>query len=125
MMNRNEILIGLQLSAHGAQLTWYGDELREPQTLSLPGEMDNGLMEVPAGVWNALNREEASEKAAGYIQELLDMVPQLQGVEKHNVRICVTVPDLDEKMSKRLKTVVRQAGVDERGIFLQDFRTSF
>lgn len=53
------------------------------------------------------------------------MVPQLQGVEKHNVRICVTVPDLDEKMSKRLKTVVRQAGVDERGIFLQDFRTSF
>ena len=124
-MNRNEILIGLQLSAHGAQLTWYGDELKEPQTLSLPGEMDNGLMEVPAGVWNALNREEASEKAAGYIQELLDMVPQLQGVEKHNVRICVTVPDLDEKMSKRLKTVVRQAGVDERGIFLQDFRTSF
>ena len=49
-MNRNEILIGLQLSAHGAQLTWYGDELKEPQTLSLPGEMDNGLIEVPAGM---------------------------------------------------------------------------
>ena len=125
MMNRNEILIGLQLSAHGAQLTWYGDALKEPQTLSLPGEMDNGLMEVPAGVWNALSREDASEKASDYIRELLDMVPQLQGVEKHNVRICVTVPDLDEKLSKRLKTVVRQAGVDERGIFLQDFRTSF
>ena len=125
MMNRNEILIGLQLSAHGAQLTWYGNELKEPQTLSLPGEMDNGLMEVPAEVWNALSREDASEKASGYIRELLDMVPQLKSAEKHDVRICVTVPDLDEKMSKRLKTVVRQAGVDERGIFLQDFRTSF
>ena len=38
MEDEKRILIGIQMSADGAQITWYNSTLTEPQTLSLPGE---------------------------------------------------------------------------------------
>ena len=53
-MEQKETFAGLQLSRDGAQITWYGEGVSEPQTLVLPSGGDSGMLELPVSVWKGI-----------------------------------------------------------------------
>lgn len=133
-MSENTARIGLQLSEDGAQITWQYGNAAEPQTLSLPGERGDGMMEVPPEVFRQIETGASGNNGAGagelspaaeYLSGLLDKIPSRNKVRKSGLRICVTSPHLTEKMADSLRSVFSELGIAERNLFLQDFRTSF
>lgn len=134
-MEQEMILIGLQISGDGAQLTWHRGNMTEPQTLSLPGETECGMVEVPPQVWRQILFSPAAEhgsspfadmsEAAQFMRKLLNMVPRVREAGPGQVRVCVTVPALNEQTGKNLTDILEEAGIFRRHIYLQDFRTSF
>ena len=150
-MGQETILIGLQLSGEGAQLTWHMAGMREPQTLRLPGETADGMVEVPPQVWRQIlaapspeqeegggtagsrplapsgkgSRHGQLSEAAGFIKKLLNMVPRVREQGTRQVRVCVTVPSLTGQTGKNLFSILRETGISEHCVCLQDYRTSF
>lgn len=134
-MDREEILAGIQISGSGAQITWYGGSLDQPQTLSLPGENRSGMQKVPPDVQNQIlgpgrdpghsAGEGKLSPAAGFLKGLLDMVPGTRNHGEQKIRVCVTVPELDEQKGRNLTEALSELGIPRRQIYLQDFRTSF
>ena len=108
MEDEKSTLIGIQISAEGAQVTWYDPSLEEPQTLSLPGEGEDGLISVPADAWKGA---------------LIGMVPGSPSME--TLRVCVTVPNLTQEMGEHLIACLEDLGIERKNLFLQDWRTSF
>lgn len=134
-MKENSARIGLQLSADGAQVTWQSGPVSEPRTLSLPGERDDGMMDVPPEVWRqiltAKRDERSGEKeqtslspAAAYLSGLFSAIPS-RSRNLGSFVVCVTLPQLTEGMADQVKRALMEIGIEERNVFLQDFRTSF
>ncbi len=125
MEDEKSTLIGIQIFSNGAQVTWYDRSLEEPQTLSLPGEGEDGLIRVPADAWKGALRGgrfgmEALEK---YLRGLIGMVPGDH--PPSSLRVSVTVPDLTQEIGENLIACLEKMGIERRNLFLQDWRTSF
>lgn len=125
MEDEKSTLIGIQISAEGAQVTWYDPSLEEPQTLSLPGEGEDGLISVPADAWKgALRGGRFGMQSLGkYMTRLIGMVPGSPSME--TLRVCVTVPNLTQEMGEHLIACLESLGIERKNLFLQDWRTSF
>ena len=125
MEDEKSTLIGIQISAEGAQVTWYDPSLEEPQTLSLPGEGEDGLISVPADAWKgALRGGRFGMQSLGkYMTRLIGMVPGSPSME--TLRVCVTVPNLTQEMGEHLIACLEDLGIERKNLFLQDWRTSF
>ncbi len=125
MEDQKSILIGIQMSAEGAQITWYHTTLKEPQTLSLPGEGEDGLMSVPSEAWKgAMRGGRFGTQALGrFLSRMIDMVPGEK--EMRDLRIAVTVPSLTQSLGDHVVAALESIGIGRRDIFLQDWRTSF
>ncbi len=125
MEDEKRTLIGIQMSAEGAQITWYDGSLKEPQTLSLPGEGEDGLMSVPAEAWKGAMRggRFGTQALTRFLGRLIDTVP---GEKKaSNLRIAITVPKLSQALGDHFVAALEEIGIERRNIFLQDWRTSF
>ena len=118
-------LIGIQMSAEGAQITWYHASLEEPQTLSLPGEGEDGLMNVPSEAWKGAMRggRFGTQALARFLGTLIDMVPGEKQVR--DLRIAITVPTLTQSLGDHIAAALEGMGFERRNIFLQDWKTSF
>ena len=125
MEDEKSTLIGIQISAEGAQVTWYDPSLEEPQTLSLPGEGEDGLISVPADAWKgALRGGRFGMQSLGkYMTRLIGMVPGSPSME--TLRVCGTVPNLTQEMGEHLIACLEDLGIERKNLFLQDWRTSF
>ena len=125
MEDEKSTLIGIQISAEGAQVTWYDPSLEEPQTLSLPGEGEDGLISVPADAWKgALRGGRFGMQSLGkYMTRLIGMVPGSPSME--TLRVWVTVPNLTQEMGEHLIACLESLGIERKNLFLQDWRTSF
>ena len=77
MEDEKRTLIGIQMSAEGAQITWYNPALAEPQTLSLPGEGEDGLMSVPSEAWKGAMRggRFGTQALSRFLQRMIETVP--------------------------------------------------
>lgn len=125
MEDEKRTLIGIQMSAEGAQITWYDGSLKEPQTLSLPGEGEDGLMSVPAEAWKGAMRggRFGTQALTRFLGRMIDTVP---GEKKaSNLRIAITVPKLSQALGDHFVAALEEIGIERRNIFLQDWRTSF
>ena len=120
MEDEKSTLIGIQISAEGAQVTWYDPSLEEPQTLSLPGEGEDGLISVPADAWKgALRGGRFGMQSLGkYMTRLIGMVPGSPSME--TLRVCVTVPNLTQEMGEHLIACLESLGIERKNLFLQD-----
>ncbi len=118
-------LIGIQMSAEGAQITWYDGSLKEPQTLSLPGEGEDGLMSVPSEAWKGAQRggRFGTQALTRFLGRLIDTVPGEK--QARDLRIAITVPSLTQNLGDHLVSALESMGFDRKNIFLQDWRTSF
>lgn len=125
MEEGKSILIGIQMSAEGAQITWYNKNLTEPQTLSLPGEGEDGLMSVPAEAWKGAMRggRFGTQALSRFLSRMIDTVPGEK--QMRDLRIAVTVPSLTQSLGDHLIAALEAMGIERRDIFLQDWRTSF
>ena len=125
MEDENSILIGIQMSAEGAQITWYHSTLPEPQTLSLPGEGEDGLMKVPSEAWKGAMRggRFGTQALSRFLSGLIGTIPGQKQVK--DLRIAITVPSLTQELSDHLAQALEDLGVERRNVFLQDWRTSF
>ena len=125
MEDEKSTLIGIQISAEGAQVTWYDRSLEEPQTLSLPGEGEDGLISVPADAWKgALRGGRFGMQSLGkYLTRLIGMVPGSPSTQ--TLRVCVTVPNLTQEIGEHLIACLEEMGIERKNLFLQDWRTSF
>ena len=96
MDDEKSVLIGIQISGDGAQITWYDRSLEEPQTLSLPSEGEDGLISVPADAWKgALRGGRFGMQSLGkFMSRLIGMVPGSPSME--DLRVSVTVPNLTQ-----------------------------
>lgn len=124
---------GLQLSSQGAQITCCGGAMKEPGTLSLPGERSDGMMDVPQEVWRQLvyglpgkNGPAAANlsPAGKYLSKLLGYIPSAGGRDSR-LLVCVSLPRLTELTGRHVTDALGEAGIARRDIFLQDYRTSF
>lgn len=126
-MDRISTMIGLQLSQSGAQITWIHDGLQEPQTLSLPGEKEDGCMEVPPAVWRQVcgqdSLKDTEDSLSSYLLSLLNMIPGRTDFRR--CAVCVTLPLLTAQMSGSLTRALASAGFEEHSVYFQDWRTSF
>lgn len=113
------------MSAEGAQITWYDSSLPEPQTLSLPGEGEDGLMKVPSEAWKgAMRGGRFGTQALGRF--LLRMIETVPGEKQmRDLRVAVTVPSLTQSLGDHLVAALESIGIERRDIFLQDWKTSF
>ena len=125
MDDEKSVLIGIQLSGDGAQITWYDRSLEEPQTLSLPGEGEDGLISVPADAWKgALRGGRFGKQSLGkFMTRLIGMVPGSPSME--DLRVSVTVPNLTQELGDHIIESLMDMGIGRRNLFLQDWRTSF
>jgi len=125
MDDEKSVLIGIQISGEGAQITWYDQSLEEPQTLSLPGEGEDGLISVPADAWKgALRGGRFGMQSLGkFMAKLIGMVPGSPSMD--NVRVSVTVPSLTQELGDHIIACLEELGIGRRNLFLQDWRTSF
>ena len=125
MVDEKLTLIGIQMSAEGAQITWYNTTLSEPQTLSLPGEGEDGLMNVPAEAWKGAMRggRFGTQALSHFLERIISTVPDEKQVRDY--RIAITVPSLTQSLGDHLVAALECLGVERRNIFLQDWRTSF
>ena len=125
MDDEKSVLIGIQISGDGAQITWYDQSLEEPQTLSLPGEGEDGLISVPADAWKgALRGGRFGMQSLGkFMAKLIGMVPGSPSMD--NVRVSVTVPSLTQELGDHIIACLEELGIGRRNLFLQDWRTSF
>ena len=125
MEDEKSTLIGIQISGEGAQVTWYDSSLEEPQTLSLPGEGEDGLITVPADAWKGALRggRFGMQSLEKFMARLVGMVPGNHAVEA--LRISVTVPNLTQELGEHLIASLESLGIGRRNLFLQDWRTSF
>ena len=124
-MEQKETFAGLQISREGAQITWFGDQLDEPQTLVLPSGGESGMQEVPVSVWKGIimGGSYSLEKLAAFLKELLEQIPGKP--DPGSVSVCVTLPELKPKMSENLAQAMEKIGVMRRNLYFQDWRTSF
>ena len=125
MEDDKTILIGIQISADGAQITWYNSTLTEPQTLSLPGEGEDGLMSVPAEAWKGAMRggRFGTQALARYLGTLIETVPGEKNVR--DLRVAITVPALSQSLGEHFVAALESLDIERKNIFLQDWRTSF
>ena len=125
MDDEKSTLIGIQISGEGAQVTWYDRSLEEPQTLSLPGEGEDGLITVPADAWKGALRggRFGTQSLEKFMGRLIGMVPGSPGAD--HLRVCVTVPNLRQELGEHLIAALESLGIERRNLFLQDWRTSF
>ena len=125
MEEDNQMLTGIQMSADGAQITWFDNTLTEPQTLSLPGDGEDGLMPVPSEAWKGAMRggHFGTQALARFLSAMIDTVPGEK--QKKDLRIAVTVPSLTQDLGDHLVAALESLGIERRYIFLQDWRTSF
>lgn len=124
-MENKIILAGIQLSQDGAQVTWYGEGLTEPQTLSLPKERNDGMLEVPHDVWKgALNgRKMGTDILGRYLLMLIGMIPGRP--HPSDIRLCITLPRLTQELGDHLCDALEKLGMERKHIYLQDWKTSF
>ena len=125
MEDEKRILIGIQMSADGAQITWYNSTLTEPQTLSLPGEGEDGLMSVPSEAWKGAMRggRFGTQALTRFLAGMIDTVPGEKQIK--DLRIAITVPSLTQSLGDHLVAALESLGAERKNIFLQDWRTSF
>ncbi len=125
MEGDRNILIGIQMSAEGAQITWYDGSLKEPQTLSLPGEGEDGLMKVPSEAWKGAMRggRFGTQALTRFLARLIDTVPGEK--QARDLQIAITVPSLTQELGDHIVAALEGMGIDRKNIFLQDWRTSF
>jgi hypothetical protein len=125
MEEEKSTLIGIQMSGDGAQITWYDRTLEEPQTLSLAGEREDGLLAMPADAWKGALRggRFGMQSLSRYITRLIGMVPGRPQLQE--LRICLTVPNLTQELGDHLVECLESLGIARRNLFLQDWRTSF
>ncbi len=119
------VLIGIQISAEGAQITWFNRSLKDAQTLSLPGEGEDGLMIVPSDAWKgALRGGRFGSQALGrFLENLIRTIPGEH--QAKDLRVSVTVPTLTKPLGDHFVSCLEALGIERRNIFLQDWRTSF
>lgn len=125
MEDEKRTLIGIQMSAEGAQITWYTPALAEPQTLSLPGEGEDGLMSVPSEAWKGAMRggRFGTQALSRFLQRMIETVPGEISVKE--LCIAITVPSLSQSLGDHLIAALESLGAERRNLFLQDWRTSF
>ena len=125
MEDEKLILTGIQMSAEGAQITWYNSALAEPQTLSLPGEGEDGLMNVPSEAWKGAMRggRFGTQALARFLKGMIDTVPGDRQMK--DLRIAITLPSLTQSLGDHLVAALESLGIERKNIFLQDWRTSF
>lgn len=124
-MEQKETFAGLQLSRDGAQITWYGEGVSEPQTLVLPSGGDSGMLELPVSVWKGIimGGSYSLETLSTFLKELLEQVPGKPDLRR--IGVCVTLPELKPKMSENLARAMEKIGIERRNLYFQDWRTSF
>ena len=124
-MEQKETFAGLQLSRDGAQITWYGEGVSEPQTLVLPSGGDSGMLELPVSVWKGIimGGSYSLETLSAFLKELLEQVPGKPDLRR--IGVCVTLPELKPKMSENLARAMEKIGIERRNLYFQDWRTSF
>ena len=125
MEDEKRTLIGIQMSAEGAQITWYNPALAEPQTLSLPGEGEDGLMSVPSEAWKGAMRggRFGTQALSRFLQRMIETVPG--EISMKELCIAITVPSLSQSLGDHLIAALESLGAERRNLFLQDWRTSF
>lgn len=125
MEEEKSTLIGIQISGEGAQVTWYNDSLEEPQTLSLPGEGEDGLITVPADAWKGALRggRFGMQSLERFMTGLIRRVTGSEAAG--NLCVSVTVPNLTQELGEHLIAALQSAGIERRNLFLQDWKTSF
>lgn len=120
-------LSGIQLSAEGAQITWYERGMEDAVTLTVPGERADGMMELPSGVFEAASgKNQSPEKRAllrSWLSRVLDLLPERKA--RKDLAVCITVPELRGETPDNLVEALEELGVQRKYIFLQDYWTSF
>ena len=115
-MEQKETFAGLQISRDGAQITWYGEGVSEPQTLVLPSGGDSGMLELPVSVWKGIimGGSYSLETLSAFLKELLEQVPGKPDLRR--IGVCVTLPELKPKMSENLARAMEKIGAKAEDI---------
>ena len=124
IQEKNDLILGLQLDAACAQLTYYNSSMKEPVTVSADGESETYLIPMEHAAWEQANSPQGSmDKLTAFISRCLDLVSGLGKPE--DMRIMVCVRSMDETIGQRIPEALEQIGVERKYIFLQDYKSSF
>ncbi len=124
IQEKNDLILGLQLDAACAQLTYYNSSMKEPVTVSADGESETYLIPMEQAAWEQANSPQGSmDKLTAFISRCLDLVSGLGKPE--DMRIMVCVRSMDETIGQRIPEALEQIGVERKYIFLQDYKSSF
>ena len=124
IQEKNDLILGLQLDAACAQLTYYNSSMKEPVTVSADGESETYLIPMEQAAWEQANSPQGSmDKLTAFISRCLDLVSGLGKPE--DMRIMVCVRSMDETIGQRIPKALEQIGVERKYIFLQDYKSSF
>lgn len=119
IQEKNDLILGLQLDAACAQLTYYNSSMKEPVTVSADGESETYLIPME----QANSPQGSMDKLTAFISRCLDLVSGLGKPE--DMRIMVCVRSMDETIGQRIPEALEQIGVERKYIFLQDYKSSF
>ena len=75
IQEKNDLILGLQLDAACAQLTYYNSSMKEPVTVSADGESETYLIPMEQAAWEQANSPQGSmDKLTAFISRCLDLV---------------------------------------------------
>lgn len=118
------MILGLQLDASYAQLTYYSSAMKEPVTVSADGESESYLIPMDKTAWEQANSPQGPmENLVSFIRRCLEPVASLG--EPADMRIMVSVRVMDEVVGQRIPQALEQIGVERKYVFLQDYKSSF
>lgn len=103
-------IIGYDLNERYCQISFYDEELQEPQTVE--------TVTLPENVSFSLENNEAIRSLAKFVEKTLEKFTDIQ-------QIVFTVPRLSVDMGKMLKGIGQRAGIPKSSIYVQDYKESF
>lgn len=111
-MSKN--IIGCDLNERYCQISFYNEELQEPQTL------ENAIYPI-SGLY-----EKAIEQASGEcVRELVDFLKKILARFEHIDELVFSVPKINIDIVRMLKGIGQRIGVDKNHIYALDYKESF
>ncbi|MCC8136588.1 MAG: DUF5716 family protein [Clostridiales bacterium] len=138
---KDELILGIDLNPNYAQVTYWHQSVREPETLGVR----DGTQQLPPGIaqtekypaidhiFEKIESGEAIEQngilyePAGILAAYLrQCISSLKLLTDHTVmHVMVTVQRLDENLNQVIVDALLRLGVDRKRIYVQDYLSSF
>ena len=124
ILEKNELLLGLQLGREWGQITYYNNTMKEPVTAGSDRGSENYLIPMPEKAWAQM--WEKTGPLDALTEFLAGCLKRVEGMGRpEEMRVMVCVPQMKEPVGERIPEALMKLGILRKYIFMQDYRSSF